>query len=77
MTSVVLASTQSQNPVGGISHGLLLIVVAVVLWTALRTAGHALAPLGEVLRALAAATGTVLLILIALSLVVVSLFTTR
>jgi multisubunit Na+/H+ antiporter MnhB subunit len=77
MTRVMLASMQSQSPAGGLSHGLLLALAVVLLLMALRMAGRALAPLGEVLRALAAAGGTVLLLLLALSLIVVSLFTTQ
>ena len=77
MTSLVLASMQSQSPDDGFHRGILLIIVAALLLMALRLAGNALAPLGEVLRALAAAAGTLLLILLALSLVVVTLFTTR
>ncbi|MEV6350566.1 hypothetical protein [Actinoplanes sp. NPDC051851] len=60
---------------GATVNTLVLIVSAFLIFSALRMVGHALVPLGAILRSLAAAGAVVLLLLVALALILLSLVT--
>ncbi|MEU4158242.1 hypothetical protein [Actinoplanes sp. NPDC026670] len=69
---VLLAEANSLSSVPAAGN-ILLILAAVILVVALKMLGQALHPLREVLRAVAAAAGMTLLVILALVLIIVSL----
>ena len=74
MTSVVLAARESQQALDLPMTGTVLLVVAsLLLLAALDMLRHALSPLREVLRALAAAGAMTALVLLAFAMVVAAL----
>ena len=69
---LVLAGTNDPGSVPAIGN-IILILAALVLYIALRMLGQALQPLREVFRAVVAALGTTLLVILAFALIIISL----
>ncbi|MEU4694319.1 hypothetical protein [Actinoplanes sp. NPDC023714] len=78
MRSVTLVITAANDPAGiAATRNVILVLAALLLFLALTMLRQALQPLREVLRALAAAGGMILLVALAFVLIVASLAVPR